>query len=74
MRRAFGRLSGDDREALALVAWDGLTPAKAARSLGCSPVAFRVRLHRARRRLARALQHEREGEARRVDLTVKEAS
>lgn len=52
---AFQRLSAEDREALALIAWEGLTPSQAARSLGCSDVAFRVRLHRARRRLERVL-------------------
>lgn len=52
---AFQRLSVEDREALALIAWEGLTPSQAARSLGCSDVAFRVRLHRARRRLERVL-------------------
>jgi RNA polymerase sigma-70 factor, ECF subfamily len=34
------------------VAWEGLEPAAAARVLGCSAAAFRVRLRRARRRLA----------------------
>lgn len=53
--RALRRLSADDREALALVAWEGLTPVQAARSVGCSAVAFRVRLHRARRRLEHAM-------------------
>jgi RNA polymerase sigma-70 factor (ECF subfamily) len=72
VRRAFGRLTTSDRETLALIAWDGLTPAQAARSLGCSAVAFRVRLHRARRRLERALR--RETEPGRLELTVKEAS
>ena len=52
---AFAQLALGDREVLALVAWDGLTNAQAASSLGCSAVAFRVRLHRARRRLAAAL-------------------
>jgi RNA polymerase sigma-70 factor (ECF subfamily) len=55
VRAAFARLGAADRELLALVAWDGLTPAQAARSLGCTPVALRVRLHRARRRLAKGL-------------------
>jgi RNA polymerase sigma-70 factor (ECF subfamily) len=41
-----------DREALLLIAWDDLTPTLAAASLGISPTAFRVRLHRARRRLS----------------------
>ena len=58
VRAALARLDARDREALTLVAWDGLTPAQAARSLGCSAVAFRVRLHRARRRFARALAEE----------------
>ena len=44
-------LSEEYREALLLIAWDDLTPAQAARTLGISPTAFRVRLHRARRRL-----------------------
>jgi RNA polymerase sigma-70 factor (ECF subfamily) len=44
-------LSALDREALLLVAWEDLTPTQAARSLGISPTAFRVRLLRARRRL-----------------------
>ena len=72
VRRAFRRLTTSDRETLTLIAWDGLTPSQAARSLGCSPVAFRVRLHRARRRLERALQ--RESELAHHGLTVKEAS
>ena len=54
--RAFRRLSERDREVLMLVAWDGLTPARAARVLGCSVPTFHVRLHRARARLARALE------------------
>ena len=45
-----------DREALLLVAWDDLSPAQAAAALGVSPVAFRVRLFRARRRFQRALE------------------
>jgi RNA polymerase sigma-70 factor, ECF subfamily len=44
-----------DRETLLLIAWDDLTPALAAASLGISSVAFRVRLHRARRRLSNLL-------------------
>jgi RNA polymerase sigma-70 factor, ECF subfamily len=49
-------LSEKDREALLLVAWEDLTPSLAAASLGISAAAFRVRLHRARRRLISALQ------------------
>jgi RNA polymerase sigma factor (sigma-70 family) len=48
---AIRSLSGIDREALLLVAWEDLTPTQAARSLGINPAAFRVRLLRARRRL-----------------------
>jgi RNA polymerase sigma-70 factor, ECF subfamily len=52
---AFSRLGEDDREVLRLVAWDGLDPREAASALGCSHGAFRVRLHRARRRLRKQL-------------------
>src|SRR6202020_3430609 len=48
-------LSGEYREALLLIAWDDLTPAQAARSLGISRTAFRARLHRARRQLQNEL-------------------
>jgi RNA polymerase sigma-70 factor (ECF subfamily) len=53
---ALARLSEKDREAITLVAWDGLTPAEAAAVLGQSPAAFRVRLHRAKRRLRQLLE------------------
>ena len=52
---ALGRLPAKDREAITLIAWDGLRPAEAATVLGQSPAAFRVRLHRAKRRLRREL-------------------
>lgn len=52
---ALAALSDNDREALLLVAWDGLTSAEAAEVLGCSRATFDVRAHRARRRLAREL-------------------
>lgn len=55
LEAALRSLSLDDREALLLIAWEELTPTEAARSLGISAVAFRVRLHRARRRLRAAL-------------------
>lgn len=60
---ALQTLSDLDREALLLIAWDDLTPTQAARALGINPVAFRVRLHRARRRCTSAL------EARRIHRT-----
>jgi RNA polymerase sigma-70 factor (ECF subfamily) len=53
--RALAALSETDREALLLVAWEGLTPAQTAAVLGLSRNAFSVRLHRARGRLAHAL-------------------
>jgi RNA polymerase sigma-70 factor, ECF subfamily len=53
---ALRSLSSQDREALLLVAWEDLTPAAAAASLGIAPSAFRVRLHRARRRLVYELE------------------
>src|SRR4051794_39919001 len=52
---AFAALSDSDREVLRLVAWEGLTPHDAARVLECSPVAARVRYHRAKSRLAARL-------------------
>jgi RNA polymerase sigma-70 factor (ECF subfamily) len=55
MRLAMGRLSDHGREALMLVAWHGLSGARAARAAGCSRAAFAVRLHRSRTRLAAEL-------------------
>jgi RNA polymerase sigma factor (sigma-70 family) len=54
---AFAELSDGDREVLRLVAWEGLSPRDAARVLECSPVACRVRYHRAKSRLAARLGH-----------------
>jgi RNA polymerase sigma-70 factor (ECF subfamily) len=56
LERCLRALSVRDREALLLVAWEDLTPALAARSLGVSQAAFRVRLHRSRKRLRRLLE------------------
>jgi RNA polymerase sigma factor (sigma-70 family) len=52
LARAFAELSDADREVLRLVAWEGLSLRDAARALECSPVACRVRYHRAKSRLA----------------------
>ena len=52
---ALAALSDRDREVISLVAWDGLEPQAAAQVVGCSAGTFAVRLHRARRRLQRAL-------------------
>ena len=55
LSRALRALSAFDREALLLIAWEDLTPTQAARALGITAAAFRVRLLRARRRLRAAL-------------------
>jgi RNA polymerase sigma factor (sigma-70 family) len=53
---ALAALSDTDREALLLTAWEGLNHREAARVLGVREATFTVRLHRAKRRLARALE------------------
>lgn len=53
--RAFSALTDSQREVLQLVAWEGLSNEDAATALGCSHAAFRVRLHRARREMAKQL-------------------
>jgi len=55
-------LSERDREAVLLVAWEGLAPAEAASALSISATAFSVRLHRARRRLRIALEQDERSE------------
>ncbi len=55
---ALATLPDSDQEALRLTEWEQLGHAAAARAAGCSAAAFRVRLHRARRRLARALDEQ----------------
>jgi RNA polymerase sigma factor (sigma-70 family) len=55
VRRALAELPQRDREVLMLVAWEGLDAARAATAAGCSRATFAVRLHRARKRLDRAL-------------------
>lgn len=52
---ALADLSEAEREAVLLIAWDGLSTRDAAAVAGCTSQAFSVRLHRARRRLARSL-------------------
>lgn len=60
-------LSEKDREAILLTAWEGLTAEQAALVLGCSAQAFRVRAHRARRRLRDALgEHDETDEIRAI--------
>jgi len=48
---ALSCLSDNDREALLLVAWDGLDTPRAAQVAGCGYATFVVRVHRARKRL-----------------------
>jgi RNA polymerase sigma factor (sigma-70 family) len=55
---ALASLRERDREALMLVAWDGLDHRTAAGVMGCTTASLTVRLHRARRRLAHALERE----------------
>ncbi len=55
---AFDRLPDLSREVLRLIAWEELDSKSAARALGCTSAAFRVRLHRARRQLERELDAE----------------
>lgn len=55
---AFRELRDTDRELLSLVGWEGLDHGQIASVLGCSRNAVRIRLHRARRRLARALERQ----------------
>jgi RNA polymerase sigma-70 factor, ECF subfamily len=52
VRSAFSTLNRSDQEILSLAAWEGLSAKDGAQVLGCSVPAYRVRLHRARRRLA----------------------
>ncbi|MFC7381644.1 RNA polymerase sigma factor [Sphaerisporangium rhizosphaerae] len=55
IKQVFLTLPDADRELLSLVAWEGLDREQIATVLGLSRNAVRIRLHRARRRFARAL-------------------
>ncbi|MCL1871376.1 MAG: RNA polymerase sigma factor [Promicromonosporaceae bacterium] len=55
---ALSRLPEQHREALLLIAWDGLSRAQAAEVAGCRVGTFDVRLSRARRQLAALLDDE----------------
>jgi RNA polymerase sigma-70 factor, ECF subfamily len=52
---ALQHLSERDCEVLRLVQWEGLSIADGATVMGCTQSAFKVRLHRARRRLAASM-------------------
>jgi len=53
---ALAGLREKDREALLLVAWEGLSTAEGAQVLGERPATFRMRLSRARRRLRASIE------------------
>jgi len=63
--RGIALLSPSDAQAVTLVAHLGLTTAELAAALGVAPVTAKVRLHRARRRLARLLEVVEVGDSRR---------
>lgn len=56
--RLLNQLPADGREALELLEWEGLTSAEAARVVGCTSTAMRVRAHRARKRLLELYRNE----------------
>lgn len=71
---AIAALPDAEREAFLLVAWDGLDTHRASRAAGCSAAAFRMRLHRARRRLRQQIVPPRPFRPlREVQSTVEEA-
>lgn len=57
LSRAWRRLTPQHQETLALTVWDHLTSSEAALVLGISPVAYRLRLTRARRALRALTDH-----------------
>jgi RNA polymerase sigma factor (sigma-70 family) len=61
VEQALRALPEADREALRLVGWEELDLAGAALAMGCSRATMAVRLHRARRRLARVLESREHG-------------
>jgi RNA polymerase sigma factor (sigma-70 family) len=62
LHRAMERLSEAERAVLELVALDELSVGEAAAVLGITPVSARVRLHRARRRMADAMREHAEAQ------------
>ncbi len=71
LAEALAMLAEQDREALLLIAWEGLSCDDAARVVGCRAATFRMRLHRARRRLS---EHLNDPQAVLPSAAVKEAS
>lgn len=70
---ALAHLNESDREVLRLAHWEELSNAEGAAVLGCSTVAFKVRLHRARQRLRRYLQVD-VGPTRRTEVALSETA
>lgn len=60
---ALRQIPPKDQEALRPIAWEDLTVADAARAAGVSVTAMKVRLHRARRRLAHVLRPPESGQS-----------
>lgn len=58
VRSVLDRLSVRDQEVLRLTEWEQLSVAEAARVMGCTTTALKVRLHRARRRFSTLLQND----------------
>ncbi|MFI7049786.1 RNA polymerase sigma factor [Streptosporangium sandarakinum] len=58
VRTAFEQLPERDREVLALASWEELTSEQIAKVVGCTAIAARTRLHRARKRLAATLERQ----------------
>ncbi len=56
-----------------LIGWEELAPGEAARALGISATAARVRLHRARRRLRARLAERRTPDPHKTETRVEEA-
>src|SRR5262245_46470408 len=75
VRRGLAALAAAEREIICLTAWDGLTAAEIGDALGCTPGAARVRLHRARQRLAAVLAKHAQGSGHdRCENRLQEAS
>ena len=70
LARAFNALSPADQEVLSLSTWYDLDADEASQALGCPRATYRVRLHRARRRLAERLEAS-DRAARRTDPTTR---
>ena len=71
---AWNRLSSRHQEVIALQVWDGLTSTQAAQVLNISPVAYRIRLSRARRSLSALLRsHDASGRLQITRIPAEEA-